>query len=159
MLSVQKKIEDNTQYEEFLKQIEDASTESKISMADLRDIFDNNGIFIRDALYDQLASYFDLDRNDKIYITSFCEYLKHPRMTNFNYFKVHPIIVVNLVAEFIKNEVQLKEETMSLLEQDLKQDFWMKKISALPQQDGVEVPINEPPPNLLVQERITSKLF
>jgi hypothetical protein len=52
MLSVQKKIEDNTQYEQFVKQLEDASQESKVQLSDLRDIFDNNGIFIRDALYD-----------------------------------------------------------------------------------------------------------
>ena len=104
-----------------MKQIEDASQESKIALSDLRDIFDNNGIFIRDALYDQLSSYFDLDRNDKLYITSFCEYLLHPRLTNFNYFKVHPIIVVNLVSEYIKNEVQLKEETLGHFESDLRQ--------------------------------------
>jgi len=105
MLSVQKKIEDNTQYEEFVKQIEDASHESKIALSDLRDIFDNNGIFIRDTLYDQLASYFDLDRNDKLYITSFCEYLLHPRLTTFNFFKVHPVLVVNLVSEYVRNEI------------------------------------------------------
>jgi hypothetical protein len=35
-----------------VKQIEDASQESKVQLSDLRDIFDNNGIFIRDALYD-----------------------------------------------------------------------------------------------------------
>ena len=52
MVSTQKKIEDNTQYEQFVKQIEDASQESKIPLQELRDIFDNNGIFIRDALYD-----------------------------------------------------------------------------------------------------------
>jgi hypothetical protein len=104
-----------------VKQIEDASQESKIPLSELRDIFDNNGIFIRDALYDQLASYFDLDRNDKIYITSFCEYLIHPRLTNFNFFKVHPIIVVNLVSEYIKNEVQLKEETLGHFEDELKE--------------------------------------
>lgn len=116
MLSVQKKIEDPQQYDDFVKQIEESSSESKIQISVLRDIFDNNGILIRDALYDQLASYFDLDRNDNIYITSFCEFLKNPRMNNFNFFKVHPVVVVNLVSEYIKNEVLLKPETLTLIE-------------------------------------------
>ena len=100
-----------------------------MTLSDLRDIFDNNGIFIRDTLYDQLSSYFDLDRNNKIYITSFCEYLRLPRLINFNFFKVHPIIVVDMVAEFIKNEVQLKEETLNLIEQELKLELLDKRNS------------------------------
>ena len=154
MLSVQKKIEDNTQYEQFVKQIEDASQESKMQLSDLRDIFDNNGIFIRDALYDQLASYFDLDRNDKIYITSFCEYLINPRLTNFNFFKVHPIIVVNLVAEYIRNEVQLKEDTMSLFEAELRSNIKAQRQLGMP--EGVEATL---PEDVLVQEKITATQF
>lgn len=52
MLSVQRKIEDQAEYDEFIAQIEAKASESKISTSDLRDIFDNNGVFIRDALYD-----------------------------------------------------------------------------------------------------------
>ena len=112
-----------------------------MQLSDLRDIFDNNGIFIRDALYDQLASYFDLDRNDKIYITSFCEYLINPRLTNFNFFKVHPIIVVNLVAEYIRNEVQLKEDTMSLFEGELWSNIKAQRQLGMP--EGVEATLPE----------------
>ena len=151
MLSVQKKIEDNTQYEQFVKQIEEASQESKIALSDLRDIFDNNGIFIRDALYDQLDSYFDLDRNDKLYISSFCEYLINPRLKNFNFFKVHPIIVVNLVAEYIRNEVQLKEETLVQFEADLKEAIKTQRQAFMP--EGVEVIL---PEDILVQEKISA---
>lgn len=80
MLSVQKKIDDPSQYDEFVKQIEDKANESKIAVSDLRDIFDNNGVSIKDSQIDQLSSYFDLDRNDQIYITSLCEFLKNPTM-------------------------------------------------------------------------------
>ena len=52
MISIKKKIEDPMQYDEFIKQIEDKSNESKIATSDLRDVIDNNGVFIRDALYD-----------------------------------------------------------------------------------------------------------
>jgi hypothetical protein len=79
--------------------------ESKLPSSDLKDIFDSNGIYVKDQLFDQLSSYFDLDRNDQLYIASFCDYLMQPTMQNFNFLKVHPIVVVNLVADYIKNEV------------------------------------------------------
>lgn len=75
--------------------------------SEFRDHFDNHGIFIREALYDQLASYFDLDRNDHLYLPSILAFFRNPSMNSFNFFKVHPIIIVNLVAEYIKNELLL----------------------------------------------------
>ncbi len=64
------------QQDEFLRALEEKAVESKISSVDLKDHFDNNGIFLRDNCYDQLAGYFDLDRNGNIYIPNFCQYLR-----------------------------------------------------------------------------------
>ena len=61
-----------------------------------------------------------MDRNDQIYITSFCEFMKNPSMLSFNFFKVHPAIIVNLVADYIKNEIYIKPDTLSILENDIK---------------------------------------
>ena len=119
-IQVSRKIQEIGQHEEFVASIESKSVESRISTTDLKDIFDNNGIYLKDILFDQLSSYFDLDRNDQIYITSFCDFLRTPSMQNFNFLKVHPIILVNLVAEYVKNEIQLRPDTIVDLEIELK---------------------------------------
>lgn len=62
--NLDKKIEDPSQQEEFIKTIEERAVESKIPVTELKEIFDNNGVHLRDNCYDQLSSYFDLDRND-----------------------------------------------------------------------------------------------
>jgi hypothetical protein len=105
-LSITKRITDRDEQDAFIKQIEDTSVENKVSLIELKNIFDNNGIVINDYIFDQLSSYFDLDRNGKIYVNSFCEYMNNPRMKNFNFFKVHNSIILSLVSEFIKTEVQ-----------------------------------------------------
>jgi hypothetical protein len=78
-ISVVKKFELDDLVNEFVVEIEKKSEDSKISIADLRDIIeDRHGIQIRDTLYDQFMSFFDLDRDQRVYITSFCEYMKMP---------------------------------------------------------------------------------
>jgi hypothetical protein len=103
-----RKIQDVGDFEAFVASIEAKSVESKIAVSDLKDLFDRNGIYVKDGLFDQLSSFFDLDRNDQLYVTSFCEYLRAPSMKNFNFLKVHPAVLVNLVAAYVQNEVQAK---------------------------------------------------
>ena len=86
-------------------------------------------------------------------------------MQTFNFFKVHPVVVVNLVADYIKNEVLLRSETIELLEQDLKRELFSKMSgrsleSRNPLLDP-DAPIEEQviPEDILVSERISCKLF
>ena len=66
-----------------------------MSIQELRDIFENQGLFLGNSLYDQFSTYFDLDRNGSIYVTSFLEFLKNPGMKTINFFKVNPIVIAN----------------------------------------------------------------
>ena len=76
-ISIVKKFEMQDLILEFVAEIESKADESKMSIVQLREIIeDRHGIQIRDALYDQFMSFFDLDRDQQVYITSFCEYLK-----------------------------------------------------------------------------------
>ena len=80
--------------DELVAAIELKSSDSKITIADLKnELDDRRGIQIRDALYDQLASFFDLDRSGQIYIASFCNYLHDSKISNFNFFKLNPGII------------------------------------------------------------------
>ena len=51
-LSITKKLSTTEQIQDLIQSIEDKASESKILVTDLKEILDNNGIFIRDALYD-----------------------------------------------------------------------------------------------------------
>jgi len=63
-ISVVKKFELDDLVNEFVQEIEKKAEDSKIAMQDLRDIIeDRHGIQIRDTLYDQFMSFFDLDRD------------------------------------------------------------------------------------------------
>ena len=75
-LSINKRLIDASEFSQLASDIESQSVDSKITIVDLKSVLeDRYGIVIRDALYDQLASYFDLDRNGTIFIASFCAYL------------------------------------------------------------------------------------
>jgi hypothetical protein len=100
--NIDKKIDDPNDQEEFIRKIEERSIESKIPIAELKDVMDSNGIYLRDTCYDQLASYFDLDRNDNIYIPTFCEYLRTQSIARLNFMKVRPNILTNRINNFIK---------------------------------------------------------
>ena len=81
---------------EFVAEIESKADESKMSIVQLREIIeDRHGIQIRDALYDQFMSFFDLDRDQQVYITSFCEYLKSPSSQKINFYKVNTNVIAN----------------------------------------------------------------
>jgi hypothetical protein len=92
---------------------------------------DRYGVVIRDALYDQLASYFDLDRNGTIYIASFCAYLYDTTLRQLNFFKVNPGVLTNQIIEYIRNCLggpcsEFKDQPLTQLqrlETELKQDI------------------------------------
>jgi hypothetical protein len=54
---------------------------------------DKHGVAVRDALYDQFALFFDLDRDQQVYITSLIEFLKNPTSEKINYFKVSKEVI------------------------------------------------------------------
>ena len=86
---------------------------------------DRRGIVVRDTLYDQLASYFDLDRSGQIYISSFLAYLTDPTIAKFNFFKLNPSIMTNHVTEYIRNCLTAKPALLGTLEGELKKEiFW-----------------------------------
>lgn len=93
-ISVVKKFELHDLVLDFAREVEDKACESKIKMEDFRDLLEGkHGIFIRDTLYDQFLSYFDLNRDNQVYITSFCEYLRNPSEMTINFFKVSPSVI------------------------------------------------------------------
>lgn len=47
-------------------------------------------------------------------------------MQNFNFFKVHPNIIVNLITGHIKEEITQDPETLSQIELELKREFFSK---------------------------------
>ena len=70
-LATVKRLEFPEKIEAMCEIIKDASTDSKIQPRELRRIVeDEHGIVLRETVYDQLTSYFDLDRNGLIYIQS-----------------------------------------------------------------------------------------
>ena len=76
-------------------------------------------------MYDQLASYFDLDRSGQIYITSFCNYIRDPTVAAFNFFKLNPSALTNHVVEYLRNCLTGKPELLRTLESELKKEiFW-----------------------------------
>lgn len=93
-LSISKKFEIPDLINEFVAEIESKAHESKMAMIQLREIIeDRHGIMIRDALYDQFLSYFDLDRDSQVYITSLCEYIKSPSQKKINFYKVNTSVI------------------------------------------------------------------
>ena len=114
---------------------------------------DNNGIIVRDDLYKQFAAYFDLDRNENVYVKSFVEYLKNPSFKNFNFFKVNPNILNNQIGEFIKNSIETNKDSLVNLENEFKVELYKAKAK------NDEVNITEVPEDILIEERINAKLF
>lgn len=63
-LSISKKLETQEEIDNLVSSIDLHSDNSKVTIKDLKlELEDRRGIVIRDTLYDQLASYFDLDRS------------------------------------------------------------------------------------------------
>lgn len=63
-ICVFKKVETDDQCNQLIADIESAATDSKLALIEVRSILeDKHGVLVRDALYDQLCQFFDLDRD------------------------------------------------------------------------------------------------
>ena len=120
-ICVSKKLENIDALIDLTTQLESRATDSKISMPELRMILeDENGIMIRDALYDQLGSFFDLDRDNQVYISSIVTYLKDPSPEKINYFKVNKQVISSQITAYVKNSVESMPDCMLKLEEEFK---------------------------------------
>ena len=95
-LSISKKFEHQEDLDEFVAEIESKATESKMSATELREIIeDRHGIVIRDAIYDQFVLFFDLDRDQQVYVTSLLEYIRNSSSKKINFYKVNSNVIAN----------------------------------------------------------------
>jgi hypothetical protein len=114
-LAVCKRLETPQQVEALCEQILEASTDSKILPKELRKVFEDQfGIILRETLYDQLQSYFDLDRSGVIYIASVVMYLNEPTLSHFNFFKVNPNVITAHITDYVRNCVSSRQEEQLL---------------------------------------------
>lgn len=198
-LAIAKRLETQDEVDNLVSAIELHSDNSKVTVKDLKvEMEDRRGIIVRDQLYDQLASYFDLDRSGQIYISSFCSYLSDPTVSKFNFFKLNPSALTNHVTDYLRNCLTGKPELLKTLEAELKKEiFWRTREqqrleagldgpdpkdprSLEPNDDLVELDSdgalvqeeepkkkkkkkkqdpNEPPNDLLLDERVNAKLL
>ena len=90
--------------EQLCETIQDACTDSKIQPKELRRIMeDDYGIVLRESLYDQLISYFDLDRKGVIYVASVVQYLYDQKLSNFNFFKINSNVITAHITDYVRN--------------------------------------------------------
>jgi len=94
---------DETEWLQLVNSIEMKVSESKILLADLKRVLEDNGVFVGPNLYAQLSSFFDLDRDDRLYASSILEYLANPSIQQFNFFRICPQVLAQQSQEFIKN--------------------------------------------------------
>ena len=124
-ISIKKKYEYQELIDEFVQKIEAAADESKVSIIEFREIIeDKEGIKINDSLYDQFLLYFDLDRNGKVYITSFCEFMREKSAKTINFFKVNQSVIVHKIADYVKNRVESTFDCIMILEEEFKKEIW-----------------------------------
>lgn len=125
-LSIAKKLETQEEVDNLVSAIDLHSDNSKVTIKDLKiELEDRRGIVIRDTLYDQLSSFFDLDRSGQIYIASFLTYLSDPTVAHFNFFKLNPSIMTNHITDYLRNCLTAKPELIKTLEGELKKEiFW-----------------------------------
>ena len=120
-LSISKKFEQQDSINDFVAEIESRAEDSKLSIVELREIIeDRHGIVIRDAIYDQFMTFFDLDRDQQVYITSLCEYVKTPSSQKINFFKVNSNVIANQISDYVKNSVETCQDCMAKLEDEFK---------------------------------------
>lgn len=78
---------------------------------------------LRESIYDQLASYFDLDRSGQIYIASVIQYLQDHTLSNFNFFKVNSNVITAHITDYVRNcissraEIQLEQIEQAFTEE------------------------------------------
>ena len=112
---------------ELIAALELKSSDSKLTITDLKnELDDRRGIQIRDAMYDQLASLFDLDRSGQIYVASFLSYLQDSKISNFNFFKLNPGIIQQQIQEYVRNCITNESEQLLKFEAELKKDMYWK---------------------------------
>jgi hypothetical protein len=122
---------------------------------------EKRGIHVRDAIYDQLACFFDLDHSGTVYIASFCNYFRDPLAERFNFFKLNPSLVSTHINDYVKNCLQSKPENLELLEKEIKKEI----IKVRQNQEASDEAQNEDegktliPLDLLLDERINAKLL
>jgi len=139
--------------------IEAKATDSKMPILELREIIeDKHGVYIRDALYDQFSQFFDLDRDQQVYITSFNEYLKDPSSTKINFFKVNKNIISQQIADYVKNSIEASPDILMMLEDEFKKEIWKTVKSFQRDPDDIAEP-EVIPPDILIKEKINAKLF
>jgi hypothetical protein len=93
-ISIVKKLELQDIILEVVAELEQKAEDSKMPSIQLREILeDRHGVQIRDALYDQFSLFFDLDRDQQVYVTSLCEYLKMSSSQKINFFKVNSSVI------------------------------------------------------------------
>ena len=103
-LAIAKKLETQDEVDNLVSSIDLHSDNSKVTVKDLKlELEDRRGIVIRDTLYDQLASYFDLDRSGQVYISSFCAYLTDSTIAHFNFFKLNASVMTDHVTDYLRN--------------------------------------------------------
>ena len=121
-------------------------------------------------------AFFDLDRDQQVYVTSLCEYLKTPSSKQINFFKVNSNVIANQIADYVKNSIETCKDSMVKLEDEFKQEIWKnhklaekeKKIKKKKDRgdDSDDINIEEPedevlmiPNDILINENINAKLF
>jgi hypothetical protein len=120
-ISISKKFEIQDLMNEMVAEIESKAMDSKMPLVQLREIIeDRHGITIRDALYDQFSMFFDLDRDQQVYITSLCEYIKNQSSRKINFFKVNTSVITNQISEYVKNSIDTNPGCMATLEEEFK---------------------------------------
>jgi hypothetical protein len=171
-ICVSKKVDTVEQLLMLTTDLESKATDSKVPMLELRMLFeDQHGITMRDALYDQLGHFFDLDRDQQIYITSLIQYLKDPSTSKINYFKVNKGVIASQITAYVKTTMDSAPDALAQLEEEFKQEIWRANKAAIAKKKreqgvsddetarGDESEIEVIPAELLNTEKINAKLF
>ena len=161
-LSISKVITEVDDFVALASDIINRSVDCKITVQDLKGVLqDKHAVFIRDALYDQLASYFDLDRAGQIFIGSLCAYLRDPSLRQLNFFKVNPGVLTGQICDYVRNCIE--REQFTRLENEFAAEIQATKSPPEDTQKFDMVNIykedTEPPIDLLLTERINATLF
>ena len=114
-LAISKRVETDEEIHELIDSIESKAQNSQLLLEDLKHEMEKKGVQIRDAIYEQLQCFFDLDHSGTIYIASFCHYLRNPDHENLNFFKLNPSLLSTHIMEYIKNCLQTRPENLDIL--------------------------------------------
>jgi hypothetical protein len=68
--------------------------------------------------------FFDLDRDQQVYTTSLCEYLKNTSSQKINFYKVNSGVIATQIADYIKNSIETQDDAMTKLEEEFKSEIF-----------------------------------